>query len=187
MLKQMNFSLNTGSVYSLENEVNYLSEKLPSEVRGLFKKCCDLIRVKEAEKTIVNIQQTNKEINTDSFSHKLLENGTYMGMKTFRTTKNEALKIMEAKSAGKCSFHNNVVHFSDIGLSLCFDKWDILKEITIEISNKSETSKGLKIGDHIEKALSLYGQPTVRSLISAIWPNLAVTIEDDFITSIRVQ
>lgn len=196
MMNEMTLKLNQGITYSGEAEkvINFFSDKLPSEVRNLLSKCTEVIRPTEniAGKVVINIQEIISKIDfdlnpTEKFSNELDESGSYMGLKINKITLKETLNVMKKNGFSKYDIHNNNVYFPELDLLLHFDVKDVLKEITLKKDNKSQTSKGLKVGDSIYKAFEIYGQPKMSSIISAMWKNVSVTIQDDFITSIRIQ
>jgi hypothetical protein len=52
---------------------------------------------------------------------------------------------------------------------------------------KGTTSKGLKIGDSVEKAIELYGAPRMKTPKGAIWPSFGVFCKHEHICTIRLQ
>jgi hypothetical protein len=42
------------------------------------------------------------------------------------------------------------------------------------------------MGDSIEKAIKLYGEPKIKSLVSAFWNNFSIFIKDDIIVGIKI-
>lgn len=84
-------------------------------------------------------------------------------------------------------FDNCSIEIKKLGLTIFFSSNNIVKEIVLTSPFRGETIKGLKIGDDINKAISLYGQPKIRSLVSAFWSNFSVFLKSDMISSIKIR
>ena len=106
------------------------------------------------------------------------------------TTIEVVRKIMSefSKSNGEIKYSKNILSFEDISLNILFDVNKKAKEINFGILYPGATSKGLKIGDSIDKAIDLYGEPQYKSKKSAIWNIFAVFNESDHkISTIRLK
>jgi hypothetical protein len=75
----------------------------------------------------------------------------------------------------------------ELGLFIFYDDKDTVQEIILESPFNGITLKGLKIGDTIDKASEIYGQPKIKSLISAFWKDFSVFLKNDIITSIKLR
>ena len=75
----------------------------------------------------------------------------------------------------------------ELGLFIFYDDKDTVQEIILESPFNGTTLKGLKIGDSIDKASEIYGQPKIKSLISAFWKDFSVFLKNDIITSIKLR
>lgn len=75
----------------------------------------------------------------------------------------------------------------ELGIFIFYDDKDTVQEIILESPFNGTTLKGLKIGDTIDKASEIYGQPKIKSLISAFWKDFSVFLKNDIITSIKLR
>ncbi|MFN4149406.1 MAG: hypothetical protein ACK4IX_00540 [Candidatus Sericytochromatia bacterium] len=82
---------------------------------------------------------------------------------------------------------NFSIELKKMGLTIFFSSENIVKELVVMSPFRGETLKGLKIGDDITKAIELYGQPKIRSLVSAFWSNFSVFLKDEIISSIKLR
>lgn len=109
-----------------------------------------------------------------------------MGLKIGKSKKTDVLKTIKSNDLNNINQKSKIWKFNDIGLTLYFSNWDILEEVIINSPFQSKTLKGLCIGDSIEKAIKLYGEPKIKSLVSAFWNNFSVFIKDDIIVGIKI-
>lgn len=79
------------------------------------------------------------------------------------------------------------IELKKMGVTIFFSSENVVKEIVITSPFRGETLKGLKIGDDISKAIELYGQPKIRSLVSAFWPSISIFLKDEIISSIKLR
>ncbi|GIW23253.1 MAG: hypothetical protein KatS3mg068_2260 [Candidatus Sericytochromatia bacterium] len=114
------------------------------------------------------------------------EEKTLLGLKIGKTKKSDVLKIINSKDLSTINQKSKIWKFNDIGITLYFSTWDLLEEIIVNSPFQGKTLKGLSIGDSIEKAIKLYGEPKIKSLVSAFWKDLSVFIKDDIIVSIKI-
>jgi hypothetical protein len=119
----------------------------------------------------------------------IYESGVALGIVVGNSAKAEVVNIMTNYS--KISFAadgNEPIHFySDISLYVYFDEQDIVQELKFVNDYKGMTSKGLKLGDSIEKAIEIYSQPRMKSPKGAVWDRFAVFCDLSGISSIRLQ
>lgn len=85
------------------------------------------------------------------------------------------------------TIENFSIELKKMGLTIFFSSENIVKELVVMSPFRGETLKGLKIGDDITKAIELYGQPKIRSLVSAFWSNFSVFLKDEIISSIKLR
>lgn len=81
---------------------------------------------------------------------------------------------------------NNIFNYSDISLRVIFNFKNIVQELQFGRNYPGGTRKGLLIGDTLERAMEIYGQPRIKSLQTAIWLNFAVFLESNIVTGIRI-
>jgi len=111
---------------------------------------------------------------------------TVYGLEIGKTKKEDILKVLKSNDLVKINKNSKIWKLTDLGLTLYFSNWDILEEIIISSPFKGKTLKGLCIGDSIEKAIKLYGEPKIKSLVSAFWNNFSIFIKDDIIVGIKI-
>jgi len=82
-----------------------------------------------------------------------------------------------------------IYYYSDAGVNFYFDENDLVNEIEVDSKYKYQTTKGLKVGDPLETAISLYGLPRMKSAKGAIWDKFSVLLHDrsDEIRLIRLK
>lgn len=119
----------------------------------------------------------------------IYESGVALGIVVGNTTKEEVFAIM--KKYSKISFALNdsipIHYYSDIFLYVFYDDEGIVQELKFVNDYKGKTSKGLKLGDSIEKAIEIYNQPKMKSPKGAVWDRFAVFCDYNIINSIRIQ
>jgi hypothetical protein len=119
----------------------------------------------------------------------IFETGMYLGILLGRSTKKDVIRIM--KDFSSCNIKENdpslIFSYYDISLTVTFNKYNIVNEITLDGGFKGQTSKGLKIGDTTEKALEIYGKPTSRSSLHLKWEKLVIYTQENIVTHIRLK
>lgn len=115
------------------------------------------------------------------------ESGVALGIIVGKTTKHEAFEIMASQSKTSPEESDPFYYYSDITVSIFFDEENIVREIKFGNKYKGYTLKGLSIGDGVQAAIELYGQPKLKSPKGAIWERFAIFCENNVITSIRIQ
>ncbi|MFN8672032.1 MAG: DUF4388 domain-containing protein [Candidatus Sericytochromatia bacterium] len=139
-------------------------------------------RIDEQINNLNDIQDNNKLLNeTKTKSNNTVNEAlsltineferSVLGLRLNITTKKETQEILKGYSYND-SINPNLIIYDSLSIILLFDKNSILSEITFGLNYKGETSKGLKIGDSIEKAVSIYGTPTLSSDKVIVWNNL---------------
>jgi hypothetical protein len=117
------------------------------------------------------------------------EQGSFTGIVIGSTNRRKVIDLMGSYSKYNFEYFDKSRSFfyPDISVLITFDNEGIVDELTFEQGYTGETTRGLSIGDTIEKAVSLYGQPYMRSSRGAIWNKFAVFSRENYITSIRLQ
>jgi CheY-like chemotaxis protein len=138
----------------------------------------------------VNIIPKGEKSKKDSFI--ILEKGSALGITIAKTTKKEVLEIMKEFSSidfsAKDKFASNMFIYEDISLIIHFDEEGTAKELNFGNYYPGLTSRGIAIGDTVEKAIKAYGTPRFSSNKGVIWDKIAILCRDsNYITSIRVS
>jgi len=77
--------------------------------------------------------------------------------------------------------------YEDISFIVFFDDDNVVVELNFGQDYKGATEKGLHVGDTIDKAIEIYGQPRMKSPRGAIWDKFGVFSKNNIIVSIRIQ
>jgi len=119
----------------------------------------------------------------------IYESGVALGIITGQSSKQDVTKIMKKYSVVSFALTDPASNhfYSDISLYIYFDENNIVNELKFVNEYKGSTSKGLAIGDSIEKAIAIYAQPRMKSPKGAVWEKFAVFCDKEIITSIRLQ
>lgn len=90
--------------------------------------------------------------------------------------------IERLKSISKVNYDNNIqesiFYYTDIGVTFFFNEENLLTEVEFTEKYREKTTKGLKIGDQMEKAIELYGLPRMKSGKGAIWNRFSIILHD---------
>ncbi len=111
------------------------------------------------------------------------------GIKVGETRKIDAYSIIRYRLRNQVNYNKSSMFqsFEEIGVALYFDELDIVEEIVITSPFSGTTTKGLRIGDNMEKAIQYHGEPKIRSLVSAFWRSFSVFIKDETIVTIKLR
>ena len=110
------------------------------------------------------------------------------GLQVSTSNKEDVIKTMKEKSSITIEdITLNKFVYDDIGIVFHFNKNAFIDSITIIFPSKEATVKGLKIDDNMDKAIELYGHPSMRTTSAARWKNLSVFLNDNVITSLRLK
>ena len=153
----------------------------------------EMIRsVPEEVKKALELQDIIEQIkNTKDIKEKftIYEQGVSFGIVVGKSTKAEVNEIL--KEISKISYENDdnelIAFYNDIYLTVLYNDEMIVREMQFGNKFKGLTAKGLKAGDHIDKAIEIYGQPKMKSVRGALWNKFGVFCENNFITSIRLM
>lgn len=115
------------------------------------------------------------------------ELGIALGVIVGITKKTQIAEIMKLFSKFAPDNNESLYFYNDLSLSIFFDNNDIVSEMKFGNLYKGKTNLNLSIGDSVEKAIELYGQPKLKSLKGAIWNKFAIFCDKNIITSIRIQ
>ena len=119
----------------------------------------------------------------------IYEAGIAFGIIVGKTKKNEVVELMKAYS--KVNFEANdsslMFTYEDISFIVFFDDDNTVVELNFAQDYKGSTEKGLRVGDTIDKAIEIYGQPRMKSPRGAIWDKFGVFSKNNLIVSIRIQ
>lgn len=132
-----------------------------------------------------------KKEKVPSFAEKFyfFENGTFLGITVGTSGKADVLRIMREfgskvfkpkDTLGKSYF------FDELSLAILLDDNGLVKELTVGNSFKGQTSKGLRIGDSLEKLFEIYGKPQKITPISFEWGNFVVFHKYNMVTHFRL-
>jgi len=126
----------------------------------------------------------NKDIQAQDFT--LYETGQVMGIHLGKTLKDQAVQLLEKYSV-EVSVSPKMILVKELTLSIFFED-DCATEINIGSLYPGETSKGLKIGNTVDKAVTLYGPPKLSSNKGVLWESISVFSQDGAsINSIRLS
>ena len=120
-----------------------------------------------------------------------VDNACVLGIFVKVSTRQNVLNTLRTLS--KIIYEENsqepIFYYNDLGISFYFDENDVVSEIEFDSKYRKQTTKGLKIGDSIDKAIEIYGKPRMKSAKGAIWNNFSVIMEDreDAIKIIRAK
>jgi len=114
--------------------------------------------------------------------------GEFAGIIVGETTREEALKLFHyyKKEPSLTASDENALVFEDIGLTLQVDTADIIEEMVFDESFNGKTSRGIRIGDDIHKAILLYGKPRFADQTFSVWDKISFFCDSGKITYISL-
>jgi hypothetical protein len=129
--------------------------------------------------------KTEKEISEFTIN----ESGEALGIVVGQSTKEEVARMMKKYSSNTfdLNYASQIHFYNDVSLYVFFDDKNVVEELKFVNNYKGMTTKGLMLGDTVEEAIAIYGQPKMRSPKGAVWGKFAVFCEQDIITSIRIH
>jgi hypothetical protein len=175
-----------------------ISDTLPPRYENAeVKRAIEEYRKLEQEDTMHNVRQhslnsaekpRNRKIEKEINVLTIYESGVALGIVVGQSTKTEVCRIMKKYSEVCFGLTDpTLIHYyNDISLFVFFDENNIVQELKFVNHYKGMTSKGLMIGDTIDEAIAIYGQPKMKSPKGAVWDKFAVFCDQDIITSIRI-
>lgn len=114
------------------------------------------------------------------------ESGVALGIIVGSTKKEEVFELMRNFTQTVPTDDGILFFYSDLSLTIFFDD-DIVSEMKFGTHYKGSTTKGLSIGDTVDRAIEIYGQPKLKSPRGAIWNKFSIFSEKNIVTSIRIQ
>lgn len=155
-----------------------------NQVHGLVRSASEEIRSLNEKQFAIELLKTEQD---PIKKLTIFESGVALGITVGLTTKKEVIESMKKHS--KLSFtESDYLHeYTDTSISVFFNDDGVVSEMKFMERYKGKTSKGLAIGDLVDKAIQIYGQPKMKSPKGAIWKGFAVFCDRNVITSIRVQ
>ena len=119
----------------------------------------------------------------------IFESGVALNIVLGTTTKAEVEKLMHNFSKVQKTNDGNdfMAFYSDITLTIFYNEDFIVREMVFGNKYKSPTKKGLFVGDTVQKAIELYGQPRMKTMKGAIWNKFGVFCDGQIINAIRIQ
>lgn len=149
------------------------------------------MRLSDSERKVLEMVRNKAQIpEVLGLDYTIYENGTAMGIRLGKTTREQVKEIMDKYSKGYNDLRSNSIKFiyDDISSTIIFDKDGIVSEINFGLLYKGKTSKGLSVGNTLDQAIEIYGEPKFRNFSNAIWDGISVFSEDsNTIDSIRIQ
>lgn len=116
--------------------------------------------------------------------------GSALGITLGRTSKSEVISILKKYSNNSTNAGNmgKKITYDDISLTIVFNDQKIVKGLTFGKNYKGLTTKGIKVGDKMDLAIYLYGEPQYKTAYSCVWQEMAVFCDEpNIISSIRLQ
>ncbi|MFN8674026.1 MAG: hypothetical protein U0457_18345 [Candidatus Sericytochromatia bacterium] len=164
------------STSSMQNEAMALMQQMmanqqvkedPNAGTGMIRKQNELL------------EQAKKNISSDSMEINI-EASCILGL--FVNTSKKPDVVERLKTISKVSYDNNlqesIFYYTDVGINFFFNEEDTIVEIEFTEKYREKTTKGLKLGDTIEKAIELYGAPRMKSAKGAIWNRFSIVLHD---------
>lgn len=155
------------------NQVQGLVRSTPKEIRDLNEKQFAIELLKTEQDPVKKLT--------------VFESGVALGIVVGQSTKKDVIEIMKNHSKVTFTEQDYIHEYTDTSISVFFNDDGIVSELKFMERYKGKTSKGLGIGDVVDKAIQIYGQPKMKSPKGAIWQGFAVFCDRGFITSIRIQ
>lgn len=109
-----------------------------------------------------------------------IENCSVLDLFVNLSTKQNVINTLKtiSKVAYESKEQEPIFYFSDVGINFFFDENGVVNEIEMDERYRHQTTKGLKVGDSVEKAIELYGKPRMKSAKGAIWNNFSILLHD---------
>lgn len=171
----------------IQQEMPEAKSHLPIEAQELMQQIANTGFIQPNEQEVGLVRKRSDEL--ERAMHQIasvdryqidIENSTVIGLTVNKSTKNDV--INEMKSMSKIDYNNNfqeaIFYYTDAGITFFFDENDVISEVEFDSKYKKTTSKDLKIGDTLEKAIEIYGPPRMKSAKGAIWNRFSILMED---------
>ncbi|MFN8575328.1 MAG: response regulator [Candidatus Sericytochromatia bacterium] len=141
------------------------------------KKVLEMVRNKTYTEIVPNLDYTINENNAMEI---------YVG----KTSREQVKEIMLKYSNGFNDIRSNSTKYiyDDISVIINFDSEGIVNELSFGLLYKGKTDKSLAIGDSLESAIKIYGEPKLKNINNSIWNKLSVFCDKaNIIESIRIK
>jgi hypothetical protein len=119
----------------------------------------------------------------------IFEEGVALGIVVGSSTKEDVANLMQGQSKVefKPEVMDSICFYHDISVNVFFNPSGIVNEVQFGSKFKGATCKGLRVGDTVDKAIELYGQPRMKAARGAMWNHFSVFSDNNIITCIRIQ
>jgi len=104
------------------------------------------------------------------------ETGKILGIKVGVTNKKEVAEKMGEPDRLK----EDVFYYDDLGIAIYFNEGDIIEEVIITAPYWGKTTKGIGIGDSMEKVYEVYGLPKMYTDNIIVWQKLSISSDSDY-------
>ncbi|GIW22733.1 MAG: hypothetical protein KatS3mg068_1740 [Candidatus Sericytochromatia bacterium] len=171
-----------------------LNQGLPNEaasiLQSLISTSTPVLETHLVRKKPELLEKAEKQIKVRNRFELDVENCSVLDLFVNLSTKKNVINTL--KTLSNINYDNSnesIFYYTDIGLTFFFDEDSIITEIEANEKYLHPTTKGLKIGDSILKAIEIYGVPRMKSAKGAIWENFSVILRDksDEISLIRLK
>ncbi|MBC7476178.1 MAG: hypothetical protein H7263_17985 [Candidatus Sericytochromatia bacterium] len=144
------------------------------------------IRLALQQKEIIEQTNNSTDLKTKMIIH---ESGIFLGVIAGQSTKIDVDTIMKAytKFPAKNDDNELMFFYKDMGLTVFYNDDMIVRELQFSSPYKGSTGKGLNLGDSLEKAITIYGPPRMKSPKGAIWTKFGVFCQNNNVSSIRIM
>lgn len=177
-------------ISKIKNNSQIIETKInDDETRRLSNLNLDIIR-KSFSKNKINEKVIKKDkeikINYKKQLDIVLNKGVTWNIKINETSREDVIKIMKNYSSVKSEKFSNsdFIIYSDVSITVLFDKNKIVKEIELNEEFKGISQEGLRIGDSCDKAVKLYGSPKADDGRFLIWDDFKIFYWNNKINSI---
>lgn len=187
--------------------VSLILEKMDAKKREETKKNSETINLKSNNKSVnfILVKNDSSEVIKEKIQAQIIdfnkpktkksegflinENGTFLDLVVNVSNKKDVLDKMKNISIYDIKENDDglVYNYDDVGIVFYFNYSGIIREIVFDNVFKGKTEKGLHVGDSIEKAIELYGEPLSKTEMSLIWPKLSLFFYQGKVTYIRIQ
>jgi hypothetical protein len=153
----------------------------------------DLVRARSTELQLAHDrQQALEEISNAKTPYQrftIYECGVALGIIVGSTNKAEVTEIMQNFSKISCPPDDRDLMFfyHDIQVTVIYNDDLIVSELQFGDYYRGQTSKGLQLGDPLEKAIEIYGPPRMKSPRGAFWNKFGVFCQSNRVNTIRIQ
>jgi DNA-binding response OmpR family regulator len=114
--------------------------------------------------------------------------GEFAGVVVGETKQSEALTLLHyfKKEPSLTDSDEYTLVFEDIGLTMQINSANIVEEMIFDGTFNGKTSRGIRIGDDIHKAILIYGKPRFADQTFSVWDKISFFCDSGKITSISL-